>query len=170
MHVILTNRSATNLDPVQRSAIRLIDDLALTCHLQPLSHRRGVLLATSHPSTDTETDSGPLELPSKLLLLTSKRSFFIHHELRCNNIEQPTSRHHWFRTASTKDTHPLQINLVNKNMENAETLQATNHMSKSFNKDRTEVKQKISHMQEVLSSMSSPDYIEYNKLPATELD
>nr|CAH7767769.1 unnamed protein product [Callosobruchus chinensis] len=28
------------LDPVQRRAIRLIGDPALTCHLQPLSHRR----------------------------------------------------------------------------------------------------------------------------------
>nr|CAH7756229.1 unnamed protein product [Callosobruchus chinensis] len=30
------------LDAVQRSAIRLIGDPALTCHLQPLSHRRAV--------------------------------------------------------------------------------------------------------------------------------
>nr|CAH7767055.1 unnamed protein product [Callosobruchus chinensis] len=30
------------LDAVQRRAIRLIGDLALTCHLQPLSHRRAV--------------------------------------------------------------------------------------------------------------------------------
>nr|CAH7724525.1 unnamed protein product [Callosobruchus chinensis] len=36
------------LDAVQRRVIRLIGDLALTCHLQPLSHRRGVLLLTSH--------------------------------------------------------------------------------------------------------------------------
>nr|CAH7731756.1 unnamed protein product [Callosobruchus chinensis] len=39
------------LDTVQRRAIRLIGDPALTCHLQPLSHRRGVLLATSRSST-----------------------------------------------------------------------------------------------------------------------
>nr|CAH7763357.1 unnamed protein product [Callosobruchus chinensis] len=30
------------LDAVQRMAIRLIGDPALTCHLQPLSHRRAV--------------------------------------------------------------------------------------------------------------------------------
>nr|CAH7767425.1 unnamed protein product [Callosobruchus chinensis] len=30
------------LDSVQRRAIRLIGDPALTCHLQPFSHRRGV--------------------------------------------------------------------------------------------------------------------------------
>nr|CAH7767953.1 unnamed protein product [Callosobruchus chinensis] len=30
------------LDAVQRRAIRLIGDQALTCHLQPLSHRRAV--------------------------------------------------------------------------------------------------------------------------------
>nr|CAH7744147.1 unnamed protein product [Callosobruchus chinensis] len=45
------------LDAVQRRAIRLIGDPALTCHLQPLSHRRGVLLVTSHSSTGLQTDS-----------------------------------------------------------------------------------------------------------------
>nr|CAH7759376.1 unnamed protein product [Callosobruchus chinensis] len=40
------------LDAVQRRAIQLIGDLALTCHLQLLSHRRGVLLVTSHSYTD----------------------------------------------------------------------------------------------------------------------
>nr|CAH7727207.1 unnamed protein product [Callosobruchus chinensis] len=30
------------LDAVQRRAIRLIQDPALTCHLQPLSHRHAV--------------------------------------------------------------------------------------------------------------------------------
>nr|CAH7758935.1 unnamed protein product [Callosobruchus chinensis] len=30
------------LDAVQRRAVRLIGDPALTCHLQPLSHRRAV--------------------------------------------------------------------------------------------------------------------------------
>nr|CAH7769594.1 unnamed protein product [Callosobruchus chinensis] len=47
------------LDAVQRRAIRLIGDPALTCHLQPLSHRRGVLLVTSHFSTVIQTDSAP---------------------------------------------------------------------------------------------------------------
>nr|CAH7737978.1 unnamed protein product [Callosobruchus chinensis] len=36
------------LDAVKRRAIRLIGDPAFTCHLQPLSHRRGVLLVISH--------------------------------------------------------------------------------------------------------------------------
>nr|CAH7733037.1 unnamed protein product [Callosobruchus chinensis] len=49
------------LDAVQRRAIRLIGDPALTCHLQPLSHRRGELLVTSHSSTSIQTDSA---LPS----------------------------------------------------------------------------------------------------------
>nr|CAH7723554.1 unnamed protein product [Callosobruchus chinensis] len=40
------------LDAVQRRAIRPIGDPALTCHLQPLSHRRGVLLVI-------QTDSAP---------------------------------------------------------------------------------------------------------------
>nr|CAH7753907.1 unnamed protein product [Callosobruchus chinensis] len=44
---------------LQRRAIRLIGDPALTCHLQPLSHRRGVLLVTSHFSTVIQTDSAP---------------------------------------------------------------------------------------------------------------
>nr|CAH7714886.1 unnamed protein product [Callosobruchus chinensis] len=47
------------LDAVQRRAIRLIGDLALTCHLQPLSHWRGVLLVTSHSSTGIQMDSAP---------------------------------------------------------------------------------------------------------------
>nr|CAH7760198.1 unnamed protein product [Callosobruchus chinensis] len=34
------------LDAVQRRAIRLIGDPALTCHLQPLSHRHAVGLVT----------------------------------------------------------------------------------------------------------------------------
>nr|CAH7738940.1 unnamed protein product [Callosobruchus chinensis] len=45
------------LDAVQRRAIRLNGDTALMCHLQPLSHRRGVLLVTSHSSTGIQTDS-----------------------------------------------------------------------------------------------------------------
>nr|CAH7745710.1 unnamed protein product [Callosobruchus chinensis] len=32
------------LDAIQRRAIRLIGDPALTCHLQPLSHRRAVAI------------------------------------------------------------------------------------------------------------------------------
>nr|CAH7718999.1 unnamed protein product [Callosobruchus chinensis] len=47
------------LDAVERRAIRLIGDLALTCHLQPLSHRRGVLLEISPSSTGIQTDSVP---------------------------------------------------------------------------------------------------------------
>nr|CAH7730925.1 unnamed protein product [Callosobruchus chinensis] len=42
------------LDAVQRRAIRLIGDLALTCHLQPLSHQRA--LVTSPSSTARATD------------------------------------------------------------------------------------------------------------------
>nr|CAH7731673.1 unnamed protein product [Callosobruchus chinensis] len=53
------------LDAVQRRAIRLIGDPALTCHLQPLSHRRAV---------------GDLDAHAELPLLTPRRSFFIHQE------------------------------------------------------------------------------------------
>nr|CAH7724528.1 unnamed protein product [Callosobruchus chinensis] len=45
------------LDAVQRRAVRLVGDPALTCHLQPLSHR--VLLVTSHSSIGIQTDSAP---------------------------------------------------------------------------------------------------------------
>nr|CAH7713774.1 unnamed protein product [Callosobruchus chinensis] len=45
------------LDAVQRRAIRFIGDPDLTFHLQPLSHRRGVLLLISHSSRDVQTDS-----------------------------------------------------------------------------------------------------------------
>nr|CAH7768858.1 unnamed protein product [Callosobruchus chinensis] len=45
---------------VQRRAIRLIGDPALTCHFRPLSRRRGVLLVTSHFATVIQTDSNPL--------------------------------------------------------------------------------------------------------------
>nr|CAH7723298.1 unnamed protein product [Callosobruchus chinensis] len=48
------------LDAVQRRAIRLIGDPASPCHLQPLSHQRGVLLVTSHSSTGIQLDSAPL--------------------------------------------------------------------------------------------------------------
>nr|CAH7745980.1 unnamed protein product [Callosobruchus chinensis] len=37
-----TTTTLSRLDAVQRRAIRLIGDLALTCHLQSLSHRRAV--------------------------------------------------------------------------------------------------------------------------------
>nr|CAH7738020.1 unnamed protein product [Callosobruchus chinensis] len=47
------------LDAVQRRPVRLIGDPALTCHLQPLCHRRGVLLVNSHSSTGIQTDSAP---------------------------------------------------------------------------------------------------------------
>nr|CAH7756711.1 unnamed protein product [Callosobruchus chinensis] len=45
------------LDAVQRRAIRLIGDPALTCHLQPLSYRR--VVRDPHSSTDIQTDSAP---------------------------------------------------------------------------------------------------------------
>nr|CAH7738049.1 unnamed protein product [Callosobruchus chinensis] len=48
------------LDAVQRGAIRIVGDPASTCHLQPLSRRRGVLLVTFHFSTVIQTDSAPL--------------------------------------------------------------------------------------------------------------
>nr|CAH7751955.1 unnamed protein product [Callosobruchus chinensis] len=49
------------LDAVQRRAIRLIDDPALTCRPQLLSHRRVgvVLLVTSRSSSGIQTDSAP---------------------------------------------------------------------------------------------------------------
>nr|CAH7751958.1 unnamed protein product [Callosobruchus chinensis] len=42
-----------------RRTVRLIDDPALTCHLQPLSHRAGVALVTPHSSTGIQMDSAP---------------------------------------------------------------------------------------------------------------
>nr|CAH7731754.1 unnamed protein product [Callosobruchus chinensis] len=48
-----------NTGEVQRRAVRPIGDPALTCHLQPLSHRCGVLLVTSHSSAGIQTDSAP---------------------------------------------------------------------------------------------------------------
>nr|CAH7756720.1 unnamed protein product [Callosobruchus chinensis] len=47
------------LNAVQRISTRLIGETALTCHLQPLSHRRSVLLVTSQSSTGIQTDSAP---------------------------------------------------------------------------------------------------------------
>nr|CAH7757454.1 unnamed protein product [Callosobruchus chinensis] len=38
----VTQTTLSILDAVQRRSIRLIGDLALTCHLQPFSHRRAV--------------------------------------------------------------------------------------------------------------------------------
>nr|CAH7722866.1 unnamed protein product [Callosobruchus chinensis] len=43
-----------------KRAIPLIGDPALMCHLQPLSHRRGVRLVTSHSSTDIQTEAARL--------------------------------------------------------------------------------------------------------------
>nr|CAH7752560.1 unnamed protein product [Callosobruchus chinensis] len=48
------------LDAVQRRAIRLIGAPASTCHLQPLSYWRGVLLMTSSSSTGIQADSAAL--------------------------------------------------------------------------------------------------------------
>nr|CAH7737350.1 unnamed protein product [Callosobruchus chinensis] len=49
------------LDAVQRRAIRLIGDPALTCHPQPISYRRAVV--DLHFSTVIQTDSGPPSCP-----------------------------------------------------------------------------------------------------------
>nr|CAH7719936.1 unnamed protein product [Callosobruchus chinensis] len=60
-------------DAVQKRAIRLIGDPALTCHLQPLSHRRAVgdlsLFYRYSNGLSSRCTRG---------LLTSRRSFFIH--------------------------------------------------------------------------------------------
>nr|CAH7754205.1 unnamed protein product [Callosobruchus chinensis] len=48
----------STLDAVQRRAIRLIGDPALTCHLQPLSHRRAAG-DLSLFSTVIQTDAAP---------------------------------------------------------------------------------------------------------------
>nr|CAH7768973.1 unnamed protein product [Callosobruchus chinensis] len=63
------------LDAVQRRAIRLIGDPALTCQLQPLSHRLadGDLLLFYRYSNGFCS----YELTSIILLLTPRRSFFI---------------------------------------------------------------------------------------------
>nr|CAH7730588.1 unnamed protein product [Callosobruchus chinensis] len=80
------------LDAVQRRAIRLIGDPALTCHLQPLSHRRAVgdlslfyLYSNGFCSSELISIIPPLstpaiDAPAELLLLTPRRSFFIHQE------------------------------------------------------------------------------------------
>nr|CAH7762308.1 unnamed protein product [Callosobruchus chinensis] len=41
-HISVAPTTFSILDAVQRRSIRLIDDPALTCHLQPLFHRRSV--------------------------------------------------------------------------------------------------------------------------------
>nr|CAH7746964.1 unnamed protein product [Callosobruchus chinensis] len=79
------------LDAVQRRAIRLIGDPALTCHLQPLSHRRAVgdlslFYRYSNGFCSSELTSiippppSQLDAHAELLLLTPRRSFFIHQE------------------------------------------------------------------------------------------
>nr|CAH7739154.1 unnamed protein product [Callosobruchus chinensis] len=79
------------LDAVQRRAIRLIGDAALTCHLQPLSDRRAVGdlsffyrysngLCSSELTSIIPPLSSLLDAPAELLLLTPRRSFFIHQE------------------------------------------------------------------------------------------
>nr|CAH7765325.1 unnamed protein product [Callosobruchus chinensis] len=78
------------LDAVQRRAIRLTGDPALTCHLQPLSHRRAVgdlflfyRYSNGFCSSDLTSIIPPLsKLDAGLLLLTPRRSFFIHQEPR----------------------------------------------------------------------------------------
>nr|CAH7745045.1 unnamed protein product [Callosobruchus chinensis] len=75
----------TTLSAVQRRAIRLIGDPALTCHLQPLSHRRAVgdlslFCRYSNGFYSSELTSIILDAHAELLLLTPRRSFFIHQE------------------------------------------------------------------------------------------
>nr|CAH7756322.1 unnamed protein product [Callosobruchus chinensis] len=71
--------------------IRLIGDPALTCHLQPLSHRRAVgdfslfyRYSNGFCSSELTSIIPPLSKPARctkeLLLLTPMRSFFIHQE------------------------------------------------------------------------------------------
>nr|CAH7740628.1 unnamed protein product [Callosobruchus chinensis] len=78
------------LDEVQRRAIRLIGDPALTCY-QPLSHRRAVgdlslFYRYSNGFCSFELTfiipalSKPARCTRELLLLTPRRSFFIHQE------------------------------------------------------------------------------------------
>nr|CAH7727182.1 unnamed protein product [Callosobruchus chinensis] len=79
------------LDAVQRRAIRLIGDPALTCHLQPLSHLRAVgdlslfyRYSNGFCSSELTFIIPPLSKPARsirgLLLLTPRRLFFIHQE------------------------------------------------------------------------------------------
>nr|CAH7734462.1 unnamed protein product [Callosobruchus chinensis] len=74
------------LDAVQRRAIRPIGDPTLSCHLQPLSHRRAVgdlslfyRYSNGFCSSVLTSIIPPLlDPPALLLLLTPGRSFFIH--------------------------------------------------------------------------------------------
>nr|CAH7766561.1 unnamed protein product [Callosobruchus chinensis] len=72
------------LDAVQRRAIQLIGDPALTCHLQPLSHRRAVgdlplfyRYSNGFCSSELTSIIPPLskllDAPAELLLLTPGR-------------------------------------------------------------------------------------------------
>nr|CAH7753018.1 unnamed protein product [Callosobruchus chinensis] len=83
------------LDAVQRRAILLIGDSALTCHLQPLSHRRAVgdlsvFYRYSNGFCSSElTSPSQLDAHAELLLLTPRRSFFTHQEP--NDTTAPSS-------------------------------------------------------------------------------
>nr|CAH7735370.1 unnamed protein product [Callosobruchus chinensis] len=88
------------LDGVQRRAIRLICDSALTCHLQPLSHRRAVGdlslfyrysngFCSSELTSITPPLSIQLDAHAELLLLTPRWSFFIHQD--SNDLTAPLS-------------------------------------------------------------------------------
>nr|CAH7746830.1 unnamed protein product [Callosobruchus chinensis] len=75
------------LDAVQRRAFRLIGDPALTCHLQPLSHRRAVgylslfyRYSNGFCSSEFRRSPSQLDAHAELLLLTPRQSFFIHQE------------------------------------------------------------------------------------------
>nr|CAH7750868.1 unnamed protein product [Callosobruchus chinensis] len=78
------------LDAVQRRAIRLIGDPALAWHLQPLSHRRAVgglslfyCYSNGFCSSELTCMIPSLSKPARCtreLLLTPRRSFFIHQE------------------------------------------------------------------------------------------
>nr|CAH7731126.1 unnamed protein product [Callosobruchus chinensis] len=78
------------LDAVQKRAIRLIGDPALTCYLQPLSHRRAVgdlslfyRYSNGFCSSELTSIIPPLSKPARChadLLLAPRRSFFIDQE------------------------------------------------------------------------------------------
>nr|CAH7727572.1 unnamed protein product [Callosobruchus chinensis] len=78
------------LDAVQRRAIRLIGDPALTCHLQPLSHRRAVgdlslfyRYSNGFCSSELTSIIPPLSKPARCTRGTSfshPKSFFTHQE------------------------------------------------------------------------------------------
>nr|CAH7725946.1 unnamed protein product [Callosobruchus chinensis] len=79
------------LDAVQRRAIRLIGDPALTCHLQPLPHRRAVgdlslfyRYSNGFCSSKLTSIIPPLSIQldahAELLLLTPRRSSYMHQE------------------------------------------------------------------------------------------